>query len=48
MLGVSERPHRPWGDTVRSALVAAEFVFLVLVVSVALLVVLYVLALLTL
>jgi hypothetical protein len=48
MIGVSGRGHRTWGDGVRAALLAAEFAVLVLLVSVALLTVLYVVALMSL
>lgn len=44
-MNVSERPHRDWAGGTRSALVAAEFVALVLVVSLVLITILYVMAL---
>lgn len=45
MVEVSGRAHRSWGEGARSALVAAEFAALVVLVSVILLTILYLLAL---
>jgi hypothetical protein len=44
-VAVTERSHRSWGDGAESALVAAEFAALVLLVSLVLLTILYLVAL---
>jgi hypothetical protein len=44
-VAVTERSHRTWGDGAKSALVAAEFAALVLLVSLVLLTILYLVAL---